>query len=242
MEGTNQDQVLTKETRCDGATQEFFDALRTPRQACTVPHAAPVGAMISETGRPYILAIGDSLTAGYGLAAHEAFPAQLQSRLRRHHAAAVVQNAGVSGDSSASALARLPRLLSSLRAKPDLAIVELGANDVLRGIPLSLTRSNLDKILDELARCGIPALMAAMTAPRFLGAFAQACDAVYRDLAAKHRVPVHPFYPPGVLGDPALALPDRLHPNAQAITLIAGHMLPAVLGAIAGTDRKPTAA
>ena len=200
------------------------------------------GAMSGRSGRPFLLAIGDSLTAGYGLARQDAFPAQLQLRLRSHHADALVENAGVSGDTSAGALARLPPLLSSLRARPDLTIVELGANDLLRGMPLATTRSNLEAILTELARCRIPALIAAMSAPRSLGAFARACDAVYADLAAKHRVPVHPFYPPGVLGSPALALPDRLHPNARAITLIAEHMLPAVLAALACSDGEVAAA
>lgn len=198
--------------------------------------------MNAGSGRPHVLAIGDSLTAGYGLAPPDAFPAQLQSRLRRHHAEAVVQNAGVSGDTSASALARLPRLLLSLTARPDLAIVELGANDVLRGMPLSLTCANLDAILGELASCRIPALIAAIAAPRFLGAFAQACDSVYADLAAKHRVPLHPFYPPDMLGNPAFALPDRLHPNARAIALIADHMLPAVRRALGGTCGEAAAA
>ena len=97
---------------------------------------------------------------------------------------------------AASALARLPRLLSSLTAKPDLAIVELGANDVLRGMPLVATRANLHAILSELAPCGIPALIASIPAPRLLGAFATACDAVYADLAAKHRLPSTPFIRP----------------------------------------------
>ena len=181
---------------------------------------------------PYVLAIGDSLTAGYGLTAAHAFPAQLQCLLRERHRHAVVQNAGVSGDTSGMALARLPRLLSSLRRLPGLAIVELGANDLLRAVQPQQTRANLDAILGELERCGIPVLIAAMEAPRFLGRFAAACDAIYTDLAAKHGVPVRPFFPPGVLGNPALTLPDRLHPNARAIALIAEHLAPAVLSAL----------
>lgn len=198
--------------------------------------------MIVGKGRPYVLAVGDSLTAGYGLAPHDAFSPQLQLRLRRHHDEAVVQNAGVSGDTSASARARLPRLLCSLTLKPDLAIVELGANDVFCGMPLDLTRANLDAMLTEMARCGIPTLIAAMSARSFLGAFAKVYDTVYADLAAKHRMPVHPFFPAGVLGDPNLALPDRLHPNAQAISLIADHMLPAVLEALSRSNRESAAA
>jgi acyl-CoA thioesterase-1 len=127
-------------------------------------------------------------------------------------AGAYVQNAGVSGDTSASALARLPRLLSSLSRVPDLAVVALGANDLLRGMSLQQTRSNLDAIIGELARCGIPVLIAAMEAPRFLGGFARACDAVYSDLAAKHGVPAWPFFPAGVLGNRALTLSDVCTP------------------------------
>lgn len=185
---------------------------------------------------PYVLAIGDSLTAGYGLAPDEAFPAQLQKLLRDDHPTAYVQNAGISGDTSANALARLPRLLSSLRTLPDLAIIELGANDFLRHIPLSSTRANLDAILTELGRCGIISLIAAMEAPRFLGAFADACDAVYADLARKHALSLHPFYPPGVFGNRALASPDGVHPNARAVKLIACHMLGPVRAALAAAQ------
>jgi acyl-CoA thioesterase-1 len=183
-------------------------------------------------GRPYVLAIGDSLTAGYGLTRSESFSAQLELLLRNRYSDADVQNAGVSGDTSASARQRLPRLLSSLKRLPDLAIVELGANDLLRGMPPEQTRINLDVMLTELIRCRIPVLIAAMEAPRFLGPYADGCDAIYTDLAIKHRVPVWPFFPSGVLGNRALTLPDRLHPNARAISMIARHMLPAVLDAL----------
>ena len=181
--------------------------------------------------RPFVLAIGDSLTAGYGVQAADGFVAQLQQRLRLRQTRTIVQDAGVSGNTSANALARLPRLLSSLNCLPDLAIVELGANDLLRGIALDATRANLDAIVQELKRCGIPVLLAAMEAPRFLGGFAQACDALYADLAAKHDIAIWPFFPPGVLGNPTLTLRDGMHPNARAIALIADHMAPAVLSA-----------
>jgi len=185
---------------------------------------------------PHILAVGDSLTSGYGLRSSEAFPAQLQRLLRERHFGAAVQNAGVSGDTSASALVRLPSLLSSLTTLPDLAIVELGANDFLRGVPLRQTRANLDEIVDLLRRCGIPVLLAKMEAPRFLGAIAAACDDVYASVAARHGVPAWPFYPPGVLAVPALSLPDRLHPNADGIRAIAAHMLPAVVSALEAAE------
>ena len=186
-------------------------------------------------GNPYVLALGDSLIAGYGLAPAEAFPAQLEKLLRSSFPTAIVQNAGVSGDTSADALRRLPRLLSSLRCKPDLAIVELGANDLLRSVAPTRTRSNLDAILIGLAQCGIPALLAAMEAPRFLGGLASTCDAVYTELAAKHGAGVWPFFPPGVMGNPGLTLRDRLHPNARAISIVARHFLLAVRNALGAT-------
>lgn len=185
---------------------------------------------------PFVLAFGDSLTSGHGLGPRESFAAQLEDALRARFPPARVQNAGVSGDTSASALARLPRLLSSLNHKPDLAIVEFGGNDLLRGVSPDRTRHNLDAILGEFGRCGIPVLLAAMAAPRFLGAFAERCDAIYVDLAEKHGVPVAPFFPPGVLGNPALTLRDRVHPNARAIAIVTRAILPAVLAAIAGSD------
>jgi acyl-CoA thioesterase-1 len=183
-------------------------------------------------GAPFVLAFGDSLTAGYGLAEYDSFPALLQRGLRVSWPAAVVQNGGVSGDTTSSALVRLPRLLSSLTALPDLAIVELGANDLLRGIPLDRTLANLDIILTEFGRCGIKVLLAAMELPSFLGQFSHACNAAYTDIAAKHGVPAHPFFPKGVLGHPELVLRDRLHPNAKAIGLVASAFLPAVIAAL----------
>lgn len=183
-------------------------------------------------GEPFVLAFGDSLTAGYGLAASEAFPARLEALLRVRWPAARVHNAGVSGNTSGDGLARLPRLLSSLRQRPDLAIVEFGGNDLLRGISPDHTRANLDAILSEFHRCTIPPLLTSLEAPRFLGPLAERCDAVYAELAAKHDVASTPFFPRGVLGNPDLTLRDRLHPNARAIELVAQALLPAVETAI----------
>lgn len=180
-------------------------------------------------GAPYILAFGDSLTAGYGLARHEAFPARLQAMLRPSLPNATVQNAGISGDTTASALRRLPRLLSSLGSKPDLAIVELGANDLIRRIDPAQTRANLDAILREFDRCAIPVLLASFAPPAFLGELVQAYAGLYEDLGAAHGARVHPFFPPGVLGHHAHVLRDRLHPNAVAIHKVARLMLPVVL-------------
>ena len=196
---------------------------------------------MADERRPFVLAVGDSLTAGYRLKPEEAFPARLERLLAELHPCAAVLNAGVSGDTTAAALVRLPRILSSLSRIPDLAIVSLGANDLLRGLPLAATRHNLDMIVAELGRCGIPVLLAAMAAPRFLGRYASACDQVYNDVAVSHGAFLWPFFPPGVLGGRGLTLPDGIHPNAAAIARIAEHMLPAVIDALSRRDvREPS--
>jgi acyl-CoA thioesterase-1 len=181
---------------------------------------------------PLILALGDSLTAGYGLATFQSFAAQLETALQITHHGAKVINAGVSGDTTTAALKRLPRELGRLKAKPDLAIVELGANDLLRGIPLTVTRANLDTIIAELIRIDIPVLLATMEAPPALGAFGQAYAAMYADLAARHRIPATPFFPKGVLANPSLCLRDGIHPNALGIAAVAKAFLPAVIAAL----------
>ncbi|MET0377032.1 MAG: arylesterase [Rhizorhabdus sp.] len=187
---------------------------------------------------PLILALGDSLTAGYGLAPHQSFAAQLEQLLQTHHADAKVINAGVSGDTTIGALKRLPRELSRLKAKPDLAIVELGANDLLRGIPLTQTRANLDTIIAELKRINIPVLLAKMEVPALFGAFGQACAAIYDDLAAKHGIPSAPFFPIGVLANPRLCLRDGIHPNALGIAAIAEGFAPVVRSALDARDAE----
>lgn len=180
---------------------------------------------MSDAAAPIVLAFGDSLTAGYGLAREEAFPARLQALLRERKPGAVVINAGVSGDTTTSALARLPRLLSALQRKPDLAIVELGANDLIRRIDPARTRANLDAIMYEIGRCEIRTLLASFEPPAFLGAMASAYAGIYDSVGAAHNATVHPFFPPGVLGHHAHVLRDRLHPNAVAIAKVARHLL-----------------
>ncbi|WP_340315644.1 arylesterase [Rhizorhabdus argentea] len=181
---------------------------------------------------PVILALGDSLTAGYGLATFQSFAAQLETALQPTHRGARVTNAGVSGDTTTAALKRLPRELGRLKAKPDLAIVQLGANDLIRGIPLTVTRVNLDTIIAELIRIDIPVLLATMEAPAILGAFGRAYATMYADLAAKHRIPATPFFPSGVLANPSLCLRDGIHPNALGIAAVTRAFLPVVIAAL----------
>src|SRR5882724_10281209 len=165
-----------------------------------------------------ILAFGDSLTAGYGLAEAEGFPAQLQAALAGKGIAARVIDGGVSGDTSAGGLARLDW---SLADKPDLVILELGANDALRGLDPAATRANLDAMLQRLRAAGVPVLLAGMRAPPNLGRdFAAAFDRIYPELAAKYGVPLYPFFLDGVAADARLTQADGLHPNPAGVEVI----------------------
>ncbi len=173
-----------------------------------------------------ITVLGDSLTAGYGLAAREAFPAQLERALQKAGYRVLVQNAGVSGDTSAGGLARLDW---SLAARPDLMIVELGANDALRGLDPELTHKNLDAILTRLKAAGVPALLTGMKAPRNLGPdYYTKFDRLYPELAERHAVPFYPFFLEGVAGRAELNQADGLHPNTKGVALIVGKMLPLI--------------
>jgi acyl-CoA thioesterase-1 len=173
-----------------------------------------------------ILALGDSLTAGYGLSRSEGFVAQLQAALRARGIRARVLDAGVSGDTTAGGRARLDWALAD---RPDAAIVALGGNDLLRAIPPEATYANLDDILRRLKQRNIPALLAGMLAPRNLGAeYVEAFEGAYRRLAREHDVVFVPFFLEGVAGNPDLNQPDGIHPNARGVALMVEHILPAV--------------
>ena len=171
--------------------------------------------------RPLVLAFGDSLTAGYGLDLGLGFAPQLQAMLRRHGIAARVADGGVSGDTSAAARARLAWTLDGLEERPDLVIVELGANDMLRGIPLAETRANLDAILSEVRVRNIPVLLTGMRAirnsePGYLHGF----EAIFPELAAKHEVALYPFFLNGVALVEGMTLADGMHPNFRGVKII----------------------
>ena len=173
-----------------------------------------------------LLAFGDSLVHGYGLAADDAFPAQLERALRREGYRVEVLNGGNSGDTTAGALARLDWVLSD---RPDLVIVELGANDGLRGLDPGETYRNLDAILSRLRAEGIAVLLAGMLAPRNLGAdYVEAFDAVYPRLAAAHDVALYPFFLDGVALQPDLNQADGIHPNAAGVARVVERILPSV--------------
>ncbi|NQV20528.1 MAG: arylesterase [Rhodospirillales bacterium] len=174
-----------------------------------------------------VLAFGDSLTAGYGLPKTDSFPAKLEQSLHARGIKATVTNAGVSGDTTAGGRARLTWALES---DPHLAIVELGANDAMRGIEPGATWHNLDAIVSALKDRGIKVLLAGMFAPPNYGdRFAQNFDDIYPRLADRHGVLLYPFFLDGVAADPALNQADGIHPTAAGIDRIVERILPYVL-------------
>ena len=184
-----------------------------------------------------ILALGDSLTQGFGLPNGTEFPHQLQEELQNQGVNTKVINAGVSGDTSAGGLARLDW---SLADDPDAAIIEFGGNDALRGLLPAEMERNLDAILTKLADAEIPALFIGMMAPRNMGAdYAAEFDAVFPRLAEKHGVLFYPFFLEGVLLDPDLMQRDGTHANSEGVTEIVRRMMPLVLELIAQVD-SPT--
>jgi acyl-CoA thioesterase-1 len=165
-----------------------------------------------------ILAFGDSLFAGYGLEDGQGYPDVLQAALRGRGINAQVIDAGVSGDTSAAGLQRAEFVLDSLEAAPDLAIVELGGNDLLRGISPAETRENLSAILAELEERGIPVLLMGMRAPPNLGeAYVAEFDAIYPELAERYGASLVPFLLEPVYDKPELIQGDRIHPTAEGI-------------------------
>ena len=203
-------------------------------------HAAIVLAAIfsapARAAGPLIWALGDSLTAGYGLPPADGFTTQLEAALRRAGVPATVRNGGISGDTSAQGRARLLWGLRGLAAKPDLVIVELGANDMLRGLPPERAAANLDAILAELQRRRIPTLVAGMKAPPNIGpAYRNAFDGMYPRLAAARGARLYPFFLDGVAGNPRLIQGDGLHPNKRGVAIVVARMLPAVKAALAAS-------
>jgi acyl-CoA thioesterase-1 len=187
-----------------------------------------------------IWAFGDSLTAGYGLPPSQGFTAQLQQALNRAGVSATVRNGGIAGDTAAQGRARLLWGLRGLGAKPDLVIVELGANDMLRGLPAAQAQMNLDLILTELERRGLTVLLVGMKAPPNLGAdYRRPFDAMYATLARRHAVALYPFFLDGVAGNRALIQADGLHPNARGVSVIVQRLVPTVRQALRHRPTRP---
>src|SRR5262245_37386296 len=173
-----------------------------------------------------IVALGDSLTAGFGLPADAAFPAKLQKALRARGVAVDVANAGVSGDTASRALGRLDW---AVPAGTDAVIVELGANDMLMGLDPKVTRKALTEIVRRLGERRLPILLAGMrAAPNLGGEYVHAFEAIYRDLAAEHGALLYPFFLDGVALDAKLNQRDGIHPTAAAVDIIVVRILPKV--------------
>jgi acyl-CoA thioesterase-1 len=173
-----------------------------------------------------LVALGDSLTAGYGLPSSAAFPTVLERTLKQRGHNVSVVNAGVSGDTSTGGLERLEW---SIPDGTDGVILALGANDMLRGLDPAKTKANLDAMVERLQKRNIPVLLAGMYAARNLGAdYAAAFDAIYPGIAQKRGVVLYPFFLDGVAGQRQLNLPDGIHPNADGVKIMVERILPTV--------------
>lgn len=169
-----------------------------------------------------IVVLGDSLTAGLGVAREEAYPALLEARLRREGYDYRVVNAGVSGDTSAGGLRRVDW---ALRARPDIVIVALGANDGLRGLPVGALRDNLERIVRRVRAAGARVLLAGMRVPPNYGdEYARDFAAVFPEVARRTGVPLAPFLLDGVAGEARLNQADGIHPTAEGQRLIASRL------------------
>jgi acyl-CoA thioesterase I len=196
----------------------------------TVQPPAPTKAeAAAQEQGPLVLAFGDSLYAGYGVLPQQSLPAVLQRELKARGVAATVRNAGVSGDTTAAGRQRLAYTLDGLPGKPDLVLLGLGGNDMLRGLPPEETEANLRAILDELKRRGIPVVLTGMVAAPNMGrAYGAQFDAIYPKLAKDYGAGLYPFILEGVVTDSRLMLPDRIHPTPAGIERIADRVAPIV--------------
>jgi acyl-CoA thioesterase-1 len=208
--------------------------------ACFASIAGALTATAEKAGRPVrIVVLGDSLSAGLGLAAPDALPAKLQKALKSKGLDVAIENAGVSGDTASGGLGRLDW---SVPEGTDAVIVELGANDALRGGDPKVTRAALETIIRRLKERHIAVLLVGMLAPRNLGAdYVKAFDPIYPELAKAHDVILYPFILDGVAGDRALNQADGLHPTAAGVDIIANRMLPKVEELVAQVAKTPKA-
>jgi acyl-CoA thioesterase-1 len=167
---------------------------------------------------PVILAFGDSLTAGYGVPRGSGYPEQLQRRLDGLGYKYRIVNMGISGDTTNGGRARIQ---AALNVMPSVVILELGANDGLRGQPIAQMQANLEEMIGQFQKAGAKVILAGMTLPRNYGAtYVQSFEDVFRNLAKKYNLPLIPFFLEGVAGNPKYTLDDFLHPNADGYVLV----------------------
>jgi acyl-CoA thioesterase-1 len=207
-----------------------------PRLLSVVLLALLMAVVPAKAATVTILALGDSLTAGYGLPPDDAFPVKLEAALKAKGHDVRVVNAGVSGDTSAAGRDRLDWVLTD---DVDAVIVELGANDALRGIPANDTQDALKTVLLKLKDSKRTVLLAGMKAPRNLGPdYVEHFDAIYPDLAESQNVLLYPFFLAGVAANPSLNQEDGMHPNARGVDVIVARILPMVEELIVKVDKK----
>jgi len=198
--------------------------------------AVPPSASLAQDKTLHLVALGDSLTAGYGLPQEAAFPVVLEKALKAKGYKVEIANAGVSGDTSSAGLDRLDW---SIPDGTDGVIVELGANDMLRGLDPAGTRRNIEAIVERLKSRNIPVMLAGMYASRNLGSdYIQKFDTIYSDIAKKHDLVLYPFFLDGVAGERSLNLPDGLHPTAKGVEIIVARILPSVESFLARLIRR----
>ena len=187
---------------------------------------AAAGASAAAARPIRLLAFGDSLTAGYGLPPGQGFVPKLEAALRKQGHDVTVVDGGVSGDTTSGGLARLDWTLGD---GADAVILELGANDMLRGIDPKVPDENLDRMLARFKTKHIPVLLAGMHTPPSMGRdYSDKFDAIYPELARKYDVALYPFFLDGIIGDETLHLPDGIHPNAAGVDVIVEKILPTV--------------
>ncbi len=181
----------------------------------------------AEESKPKIVILGDSLSAGYQLAQGEGFPERLQAALKDEGLDVDIIGAGVSGDTTSGGVSRLDW---SVPDGTDGVILELGANDALRGLPPKTTRENLDKMITRLKERGIEVLLAGMLAPPNMGeTYEKEFNAIFPELSEKHNLLLYPFFLDGVLTKPELLLADGIHPNAKGVNVMTYRILPTVV-------------
>ncbi len=177
--------------------------------------------------RPVIVAFGDSLSAGYGLEAGEAYPDYLQKALDAKGYRYRVVNQGISGDTTSGGVERIPQALAE---KPAVVILELGGNDGLRGLPVAISKANLDRMIQEFKAAGAKVVLAGITLPRNYGPdYIREFEQMYPALATKHKIPRIPFFLKGVATVPALMQQDQIHPTAEGCKMVANRVVLPVL-------------
>jgi acyl-CoA thioesterase-1 len=197
--------------------------------------AFAMAAMPANAQTRKIVAFGDSLSAGYQLGQNDAFPNVLEAALKKRGLDVSIENASVSGDTASGGLERLDW---GVPEDTDLVILELGANDALRGINPTITEQALDDIITKLKQRNIAVLLAGMLAPRNNGPdYVAAFDGIYPRLAARHGIPLYPFFLDGVQGRPELNLADGIHPNPAGVRVIVDRILPTVEQALASLPK-----